>query len=202
VENEPACDPHGQEIRSTNFLKKFENPGLAHLLPRADPAFTLRRNIDDEKLSRLYIWRRQRRIASRTSVHEFVSALVRTRDPWPNAVTSAKLNLPEPAPERVGNPRGGELVNSLSSLKPKATVRDQEPVVAELAQSLDSVCPPVAYESVVWKRLRFLHDAITRPGRCGRRARHWLIVCFKMSRPGSSCVRVSKFPPACRDLCR
>jgi predicted dehydrogenase len=87
VENEPHVI-HTAKKPEHEIPEKIEIPDFAHLLPESIRKFTLPAEIQDaEHLS--FVQGGGHGGSHPHLVHEFVSALVEDRDPWPNAVTSA-----------------------------------------------------------------------------------------------------------------
>lgn len=87
IENEPHV-LHTAKKPEPEIAEKIEVPDFAHLLPESIRKFTLPAEIHDhEHLS--FIQGGGHGGSHPHLVHEFASALVEDRDPWPNAVTSA-----------------------------------------------------------------------------------------------------------------
>jgi predicted dehydrogenase len=87
VENQPHVI-HTAKKPEPEIPEKVEVPDYAHLLPEPIQRFTLPAEIQDaEHLS--FVQGGGHGGSHPHLVHEFVSALVEDRDPWPNAVTSA-----------------------------------------------------------------------------------------------------------------
>jgi len=87
VENEPHV-LHTAKKPEPEIPERIDVPDYAHLLPEAIRKFTLPAEIHDAgHLS--FIQGGGHGGSHPHLVHEFVSALVEDRDPWPNAVTSA-----------------------------------------------------------------------------------------------------------------
>ena len=85
VEGEPHV-LHTAKLPEPEIASKVEIPDFAHLLPEPIQMFT--QSIQDaEHLS--FIQGGGHGGSHPHLVHEFISALVQNRDPWPNAVTSA-----------------------------------------------------------------------------------------------------------------
>ncbi len=87
IENEPHV-LHTAKKPEHEIAEKIEVPDFAHLLPESIRKFTLPAEIHDhEHLS--FIQGGGHGGSHPHLVHEFASALIEDRDPWPNAVTSA-----------------------------------------------------------------------------------------------------------------
>jgi len=87
IENEPHVI-HTAKKPEPEIPEKVEVPDYAHLLPEPIRRFTLPQEIHDaEHLS--FVQGGGHGGSHPHLVHEFVTALVEDRDPWPNAVTSA-----------------------------------------------------------------------------------------------------------------
>ena len=87
IENEPHI-LHTAKEPEPEIPTKIEVPDFAHLLPTEIQKFTLPAEIHDaEHLS--FVQGGGHGGSHPHLVHEFVSALLQDRDPWPNAVTSA-----------------------------------------------------------------------------------------------------------------
>lgn len=87
IENEPHVI-HTAKKPEAEIPEKVEIPDFAHLLPEPIQKFTLPAEIHDaDHLS--FVQGGGHGGSHPHLVHEFVSALVEDRDPWPNAVTSA-----------------------------------------------------------------------------------------------------------------
>lgn len=87
VENEPHVI-HTAKKPEHEIPEKIEIPDFAHLLPEPIQRFTLPAEIhDSEHLS--FVQGGGHGGSHPHMVHEFVSAILEDRDPWPNAATSA-----------------------------------------------------------------------------------------------------------------
>jgi len=107
VENEPHVI-HTAKKPEPEIPEKVEVPDFAHLLPEPIQKFTLPAEIHDtEHLS--FIQGGGHGGSHPHLVHEFVSALVKDRDPRPNAVTSANWTCVGICAHESAT-RGGEIV--------------------------------------------------------------------------------------------
>lgn len=87
IENEPHV-LHTAKKPEQGIPEKIEVPDFAHLLPESIQRFTLPAEIHDaDHLS--FVQGGGHGGSHPHLVHEFVTALLEGRDPWPNAVTSA-----------------------------------------------------------------------------------------------------------------
>ncbi len=87
IENEPHV-LHTAKLPESEIASKVEVPDYAHLLPKEIQKFTLPQEIHDaEHLS--FVQGGGHGGSHPHMVHEFLSALLEDRDPWPNAVQSA-----------------------------------------------------------------------------------------------------------------
>ncbi len=107
VENEPHV-MHTAKKPEHEIAEKVEVPDFAHLLPEPIQKFTLPAEIhDSQHLS--FVQGGGHGGSHPHLVHEFISAVVADRDPWPNAVTSANWTCTGICAHQSAM-RGGEIV--------------------------------------------------------------------------------------------